>query len=73
MTSLKSEGQATFTCKIQNGSVFDVRCKGTDEQRREQWTNRQDYVGKMLTVKYQCLSDAGIPVFPVGITVRDYE
>ena len=69
----KSEGQATFTCKIKNGSVFDVRCKGTDEQRREQWTNRQDYVGKMLTVKYQCLSDAGIPVFPVGITVRDYE
>ena len=69
----KSEGQATFTCKIKNGSAFDVRCKGTDEQRREQWTNRQDYVGKMLTVKYQCLSDAGIPVFPVGITVRDYE
>ncbi len=69
----KSEGQATFICKMRNGVTFDARCKGTDEQRREQWTNRQNYVGKMLTVKYQCLSDAGIPVFPVGITVRDYE
>lgn len=69
----KAEGQATFTCQIQNGAVFDVRCKGTDTQRREQWSNRQNYLGKMLTVKYQCLSDAGIPVFPVGITVRDYE
>lgn len=69
----KAEGQATFRCKTKAGVVFDVRCKGTDEQRREQWVNRATYVGKMLTVKYQCLSDGGVPVFPVGITVRDYE
>ena len=50
-----------------------MRCKGTDEQRREQWTNWKQYLGKMLTVKYQYLSDDGVPIFPVGITVRDYE
>lgn len=69
----KAEGQATFRCKTETGVEFDVRCKGTDEQRREQWTNWKQYLGKMLTVKYQYLSDDGVPIFPVGITVRDYE
>ena len=69
----KAEGQATFRCKTETGAEFDVRCKGTDEQRREQWTNWKQYLGKMLTVKYQYLSDDGVPIFPVGITVRDYE
>lgn len=69
----KSAGQATFICKTKQGQTFGCRCKGTDEMRREQWTNRASYVGQMLTVKYQTLSDDGVPIFPVGITVRDYE
>lgn len=32
----KTEGQATFRCKTEKGAEFDVRCKGTDGQRREQ-------------------------------------
>jgi ATP-dependent DNA ligase len=67
----KSVGQATFMCTTENGKTFGCRCKGTDEMRREQWTNRASYMGKKLTVKYQTLSDDGIPVFPVGIAVRD--
>ena len=62
-----------FVCKTSDGSKFNVRCKGTDESRREQWKNRKSYVGQMLTVRFQNYSDDGIPVFPVGITVRDYE
>lgn len=69
----KSAGQATFICKTKQGQTFGCRCKGTDELRQEQWTNRASYVGQMLTVKYQTLSDDGVPIFPVGITVRDYE
>jgi DNA ligase 1 len=69
----KSEGQATFICKTATGRTFGCRCKGTDEMRREQWANRASYVGKMLTVKFQTLSDDGVPVFPVGEIVRDYE
>ena len=69
----KAEGQATFRC-ITNARVeFDVRCKGTDDVRREQWANYKRYLGKLLTVKYQYLSDDGVPIFPVGIMVRDYE
>lgn len=69
----KSEGQATFICQTTHGKTFGCRCKGTDEMRREQWVNRQQYIGKWLTVKFQTLSDDGIPVFPVGEVVRDYE
>jgi ATP-dependent DNA ligase len=69
----KDEGKAIFVCKIRSGLEFSVRCKGTDEVRQEQWQNRKAYIGKELTVRFQTLSDDGIPIFPVGIAVRDYE
>lgn len=69
----KDEGKAIFVCKIKSGAEFSVRCKGTDESRMEQWKNRKKYMGKELTVRYQTLSDDGIPIFPVGLGIRDYE
>lgn len=71
----KAEGQATFICRTNTGKTFGCRCKGPDAMRKEQWDNRASYVGKMLTVKFQTLSDDGVPVFPVGINVRgeDYD
>ena len=33
----------------------------------------EDYVGKMLTVRYQERTDEGLLRFPVGIAIRDYE
>lgn len=33
----------------------------------------KDNVGKLLTVKYQELTNDGIPRFPTGVSVRDYE
>lgn len=69
----KDEGKAIFVCRIKGGLEFSVRCKGADSVRQEQWTNRKKYMGKELTVRYQTLSDDGIPIFPVGIAVRDYE
>jgi len=53
--------------------TFNVRPKGTREQRRVWFNNGNSYINKMLTVKYQELTDDGIPRFPVGISVRDYE
>jgi len=69
----KAEGQATFQCKTKDGQVFGARCKGPNRIREEQWVNRNAYIGCQLTVRYQNLSDDGVPVFPVGIVVRDYE
>lgn len=35
--------------------------------------NKSKYIGKNLTVQFQNLTDAGIPRFPVGLEIRDYE
>jgi len=32
-----------------------------------------NYIGKQLTVRAQELTNEGIPRFPVGISIRDYE
>ncbi len=69
----KDEGKAIFRCITKHKKEFDVRCKGEDSVRVDQWLNWKKYVGKELTVRYQTLSDDGIPIFPVGIIVRDYE
>lgn len=70
----KAAGQAKFICRTADGkNTFGVRCKGTDESRRAQWENHRAYLGKKLTVRYQYLSDDGVPIFPVGLGVRDYE
>ena len=30
-------------------------------------------IGKMLTVRYQGLTNGNVPRFPIGVSVRDYE
>ena len=30
-------------------------------------------VGKLLTVRYQGLTNGSVPRFPIGVSVRDYE
>lgn len=69
----KDEGTIIFSCRTPAGNTFQVRPKGTDEYRRDMYANGAEIVGKQLTVQYQNLSDDGIPRFPVGIAIRDYE
>jgi len=67
------EGCIVFKCKTDTDGEFDVRPRGTRELRRRWYGELDSIIGKMLTVRYQELSDDGIPIFPVGITIRDYE
>ncbi len=70
------EGAIVFTCQTQSGKPFDVRPRGEIELRRDMFTNKEFYVGKMLTVRYQNTGieeEDAVPRFPVGIEVRDYE
>mgnify|MGYP001344260092 CR=1 FL=1 len=69
----RETGLVIFKCVTNDGSEFDVRPMGTHEDRAEIYKNLSSYIGKDLTVKYQELTDDGIPRFPVGISVRDYE
>jgi ATP-dependent DNA ligase len=67
------EGTVIWICETENGTPFNVRPTGKREDRKTFYENRDLYIGKMLTVKYQELTNDGIPRFPVGITIRDYE
>lgn len=69
----KDAGTPVFTCRTVQGDDFNCRPKGTYEWRRRVWNDRERVVGKMLTVRYQELTDGGIPRFPVGVEIRDYE
>lgn len=67
------EGTVIWICETENGDRFNVRPVGTRDERKSFYDNRESYVGRMLTVKYQELTNDGIPRFPVGIEIRDYE
>ena len=69
----KDKGTIIFRVKNANGDEFDCRPKGSHSQRTEWFTTLEDQIGKPLTVRYQELTAAGIPRFPIGIAVRDYE
>ena len=47
--------------------------RGTKEQRTGWFDNGDKWIGSLLTVRFQELTDDGIPRFPVGITIRNYE
>ena len=67
------KGLVIWVCETSAGKSFHVRPRGTHEARAEIFNEAKDYVGKSLTVRYQELTEEGIPRFPVGIAFRDYE
>lgn len=66
----RETGMVIFKCKMDSGLEFDVRPRGTQEERSEMWKNLNSYIGKPLTVRYQGLTDEGRPRFPVGLHIR---
>jgi len=69
----KDAGTIVFTCRTLDGREFNVRPKGTDAERRSMFKDGANLIGQQLTVKYQTLTDFDVPLFPVGIAVRNYE
>jgi len=67
------DGAVIWKCKTENEQYFDVRPLGSIKQRIDWFKSASNFIGKMLTVTYQNLSEIGIPRFPVGKTIRDYE
>lgn len=66
-------GTPVWECQTESGDVFSVRPEGSIESRRKAFENKNEIIGKKLTVKYQNMTTSGIPRFPVGIAIRDYE
>jgi DNA ligase-1 len=66
-------GTVIWECKIDDLKIFSVKPKGSREIRRDYFLNAANYIGKKLTVIYQEMTADGIPRFPVGKEIRDYE
>jgi DNA ligase-1 len=69
----QEEGCVLWVCRTPSGIPFSVRPRGTREDRAVLYQKGADYVGQRLTVRFQELTDDGVPRFPVGIAFRDYE
>ena len=65
------KGCVIWRCINKDQKEFNVRPKGTREQRKEYFINGKKYVGKKLTVIFQEYEDSGIPRFPVGKDIRE--
>ena len=74
--TVTEEGAIVFLVKDNNSDqTFDVRPRGTIEKRIEWGKRGEEFVGKMLNVRYQKtgIDDGSLPRFPVGIYIRDFE
>lgn len=70
----KLAGHAIFKCKNDFGKEFLAKMKGETSKLKEFFDNHELWMGKKLTVQYQGLTGKeGVPRFPVGIAIRDYE
>lgn len=70
----KDYGTPVWVCETHDGSrQFNVRPMATDAAKRQMWADKDDIVGKQLTVKFQELTKYGVPRFPAGVAIRDYE
>jgi len=69
----REKGLALIKVKDPRGNEFSVRPSTTFEQRKIWFDDPNLIVGKKMTYQYQNLSEFGVPRFPVGKDIRDYE
>lgn len=62
-----------FACKTSSGECFDVKMEGIYEENKKLLHVVDTLLGKMLTVRFFDYTERGVPEFPVGVAVRDYE
>lgn len=68
-----AKGAIIFVCVTPEGKEFRVTPEGSMEDRHDMYKAGKTLIGKMLTVRYQALSDEGKPYICTGVAVRDYE
>ena len=65
------KGCAIFRCVTEGGVEFDCTPEGNTAHRKALYKTRKEHLGKWLTIRYQELSKDGVPLFPVGVEVRE--
>jgi len=65
-----SNGNAMLTVMQKNGMECKVTPKRTHDERKAMLDNKQGYIGKWITCKFQTYTDDGVMQFPVGLALR---
>jgi len=63
----KNYGAAKFICSTKDGKIFESDFNATMERRKEVFENKAEYIGKVITVRYQGFTDEGKPRFSKAI------
>lgn len=68
-----AETAGAFQLLIDNDipTTFSARPAMTEEERQYIWDHQDEYIGKMASIKFQELTDDGIPRFPVCLGIRE--
>lgn len=70
----KLAGSAIFVCQAENGKPFKAKMDGDTAMLKKFFVNHTLWMCKKLTVQFQGLTGKeGVPRFPVGKAIRDYE
>ena len=69
----KDKGTIIFKVITKDGKEFRVRPMGTIKYRKKLFKEGKKLVGKMLTVEFNDYTKDGIPRFPRGKVIREYE
>lgn len=70
-------GQPIFTVEIEKATedkdavTCNVRMKGDKKDNEKYLTYKKDYINKWLKVQFQTYSEYNVPLFPVGLEIRD--
>lgn len=67
------EGLAVFTVEDKKGNRFEVRPRGDFAQRKIWFEQPEKVLGQAYTIRFFGKTAKGIPRFPVGIGLRNYE
>jgi DNA ligase-1 len=68
----------SVTCKLNtpatnNKETFEAGIKGDYIAGAAMLANKANYIGKQATIVFQNYSKYGVPIFPIFVSVRDYE
>ena len=65
---------AIFVCKNDiDSQTFKVTPKRSAAEKKKIFKEKKKYIGEMLTVEFFERTDGGVPRFPIGKDVRNYE
>lgn len=70
-TKGKMAGLGVFTCKTNEGNLFDCKMKGELKELKKYADNPEIAIGRQLTVQFQGYTNKNnVPRFPVGLRFR---